>query len=222
MKLPRFLWVPFELGRPFGAPSEPDFQRRVLHEALLLLERLDGPVVLEDFPDDAPASRGSDEHWSCPISFQPAREERTGLAAETEVEIERLAPWQDLYASRSQAPSAANCPIERGEFLSLLDRIVSGKAVNEAGGLPFAEWLRLGCDDLRAFYFEAARGRPGNPSSKELRDWFWCDTAAGRLQAAVARTLLQHENPMIRMMALRAIVPREYFPQLLPNVETFV
>jgi len=53
MKLPRFLWVPFELGRPFGAPSEPDFQRRVLHEALLLLERSDGPVVLEDFPDDA-------------------------------------------------------------------------------------------------------------------------------------------------------------------------
>ena len=27
---PRALWVPFELGRPLGAPSDPAFQRRVL------------------------------------------------------------------------------------------------------------------------------------------------------------------------------------------------
>ena len=54
MRLPRFLWVPFELGRPFGAPNESEFQRRVLLEALELLERSDGPVVLADFADDAP------------------------------------------------------------------------------------------------------------------------------------------------------------------------
>ena len=48
MELPRFLWVPFELGRPFGAPHEPDFQRRVLRAALRLLERWDGPAILED------------------------------------------------------------------------------------------------------------------------------------------------------------------------------
>jgi len=31
--------VPFELGRPFGAPDEPDFQRRVLRDLLGLLAR---------------------------------------------------------------------------------------------------------------------------------------------------------------------------------------
>src|SRR6056297_1984658 len=78
MRLPRFLWVPFELGRPFGAPHEPEFQRRVLHDALALLERSDGPVVLEDFPDDAPA--GADETvWACPVSFAPAASEEPGL-----------------------------------------------------------------------------------------------------------------------------------------------
>ena len=45
MQLPRFLWVPFELGRPFGAPNEPDFQRCVLRTALELLERKDLDVV---------------------------------------------------------------------------------------------------------------------------------------------------------------------------------
>ena len=55
---PRALWVPFMLGRPFGAPNAPDFQRKVLRALLALFERSAGPV-LEDFPEDAPRmSRG--------------------------------------------------------------------------------------------------------------------------------------------------------------------
>ena len=34
IKPPRALWVPFMLGRPFGAPNDPDFQRRVLRHLL--------------------------------------------------------------------------------------------------------------------------------------------------------------------------------------------
>src|SRR5207237_4861990 len=47
---PRALWVPFELGRPFGPPSDPAFQKRVILAALRLLEREDGPGIIEDFP----------------------------------------------------------------------------------------------------------------------------------------------------------------------------
>ena len=53
MKPPRGLFMPFELGRPFGAANEPGFQRRVLLDALKLLERKDGPI-LEDSPDTPP------------------------------------------------------------------------------------------------------------------------------------------------------------------------
>ena len=31
---PRALWVPFDLGRPIGAPDNPDFQTRVVRAAL--------------------------------------------------------------------------------------------------------------------------------------------------------------------------------------------
>ena len=51
---PRGLFVPFQLGRPLGEPEDAAFQRRVLLQALGLLERTDGPVILEDFPDDPP------------------------------------------------------------------------------------------------------------------------------------------------------------------------
>ena len=56
-KPPRALWVPFELGRPFGPPSDATFQKRVILAALHLLERERGPVVIEDFPEDDPRKR---------------------------------------------------------------------------------------------------------------------------------------------------------------------
>ena len=56
IKPPRALAVPFELGRPLGAPNEPEFQRRVLRECLELLNAESGPV-LADFPDTAPGRR---------------------------------------------------------------------------------------------------------------------------------------------------------------------
>ena len=38
----------------------------------------------------------------------------------------------------------------------------------------------LAVDDLKAFYTEAALGRPAKPSSKQIGDWCWEETAAGR------------------------------------------
>lgn len=52
MRPPRALWVPFNLGRPLGAPDDQDLQRRVLTAALSLLEAKHGPV-LEGFPEES-------------------------------------------------------------------------------------------------------------------------------------------------------------------------
>ena len=46
---PRALWVPFELGRPFGPPNHPEFQTDVLRTVLDLFKKEAGPV-LEDYP----------------------------------------------------------------------------------------------------------------------------------------------------------------------------
>ena len=64
---PRALWVPFELGRPFGPPNDLQFQKRVIMGALRLLEREAGPVVLEDFPDEDPRER-PDPGWQAPLA----------------------------------------------------------------------------------------------------------------------------------------------------------
>ena len=51
---PRALWTTSQLGRPLDEPGDAAFQRRVLLAALGLLERTEGPVILEDFNEDPP------------------------------------------------------------------------------------------------------------------------------------------------------------------------
>jgi len=98
MRPPRFLWVPFELGRPFGAPGDPAFQSKVLRSVLALLERTDGPVILEDFPEDAPAPTLEEmAGWVCPINLpKPAAAAEPAILADVLEEIGRLAPWYEF------------------------------------------------------------------------------------------------------------------------------
>src|ERR1700686_2379884 len=51
---PRGLWTSAQLGRPVGEPEDKAFQRRIVLAALRLLERTDGPLILEDFAEDPP------------------------------------------------------------------------------------------------------------------------------------------------------------------------
>ena len=83
---PRALWTAAPLGRPVGEPSDPAFQLRVLRAALALLERTDGPVILEDFPEDPPGLVDTAD-WTMPeitpaASFAAATEWEAAFAAE--------------------------------------------------------------------------------------------------------------------------------------------
>ena len=62
---PRGLWTSAQLGRPVGESEDKAFQRRVVLAALRLLERTDGPVILEDFPEDPPGLKDT-PGWNAP------------------------------------------------------------------------------------------------------------------------------------------------------------
>ena len=218
MQLPRFLWVPFELGRPFGAPNEPDFQRRVLRSALELLERSDGPVILEDFPDDAPTAEDAGPGWTCPVSFHAPAEDEPELVREVLAELRRLAPWHEVYVAQRGRSAAAASDLEHEQIVRGLGELAEGiDHPSVSTDLPLQEWVRLGCDDLRTWYMEAGQGQPGQASSLELRDWFWQQTAFARLIGAAAMPLVQSEDAALRMFGLRVMVPRVYMDQLMPD-----
>ena len=90
-KPPRALWVPFELGHPFGPPSDPAFQKQVMLAALRLFDREHGPVVIEDFPENDPRER-PDPRWRAPLAKAETQEcPAATLATKLETELAKLA-----------------------------------------------------------------------------------------------------------------------------------
>ena len=221
LRPPRFLWVPFELGRPFGAPDEPEFQTKVLRAALALLERPDGPPILEDFPDDAPGDQAADmTGWSCPISFSSAQTtNEPNVLTKILGEISTLNPWQTLAMEKRGRTSvgAARMSIEEsGRFLhALLEG--KGSANNPSKLLNLGQSFRGASEDLKTFYMEAATAKPGRVSSLELADWFWGETAAGELLLALHPVCLKSANTGVKRVASSQLIPRAQMHRLHKN-----
>ncbi|MGB7184567.1 MAG: selenoprotein B, partial [Burkholderiaceae bacterium] len=83
------------MGRPLGAPHEQAQQTRVLRSALNLLERTDGPVILDDFPEEAPRATAQEmDGMFCPLpAARPAAAAEGDLMAAVTAEVGSLRPW---------------------------------------------------------------------------------------------------------------------------------
>ena len=177
---PRALWVPFELGRPFGPPSEPVFQKRVTRAALQLLERDSGPVIIEDFPDDDPRAQ-PDPLWHPPqVPGAEAAGTMQALAARLEREIPFLQSAHDRWRARHGRTTLGLSGLsleDCGRYMGLWLR--REPAPSPRDGFSPILMLRFAVDDLKAYYLEAAAAGIGKPSSRQLGDWFWNYTAAG-------------------------------------------
>jgi hypothetical protein len=213
---PRALWVPFELGRPLGAPENPEMQHRVLRMALELLEAPEGPVLL-DFPEEITESVDSVGKspgvWACPVSFGPAVKEKTDierLVSEFKCEVVTLRPWYDLWLEKHGRSAVGNFGPEAAS--GLLGRYALGKSKEiRALDMPLAVAIRLAAQDLKAFYFEAAVSRPGAalPKSGAFNRWFWNETAAGRVLQKVKERCIDEKDEALRMTGARLLIPVE-------------
>jgi hypothetical protein len=210
MRPPRFLWVPFEFGRPFGAPGDAAFQTKVLRALLALLVREDGPVVLEDFPEDAPAAPEEDDGagWACPINLpKPQAAVEPAMLDETLREIARLAPWH-AYSREARGRSTFGVTgLEIEGVARFLHAFFDGAPENPVAAVSLGEALRHASEDLRSWYLEAAAARPG-AGSRALADWFWGETAAGRMLLALQPVCAQSADAGVRHVALSQFVPR--------------
>lgn len=207
---PRALWVPFELGRPLGAPDEPEFQKRVLRAALALLESSTGPVVLEDFPDDAPGAKAEDmTGWVCPVSFAPPPAEDQGPATATLQEIAELSPWYQLSLDRRKRTMVGVSGLEIDDatrfVASFLDET---PAENPMPDRPAAFAFKDAFTDILAYYSEAGTAQPGTRSSQEVQDWFWQQTAAGKLMLAVQEAARNSADADLRIFAEKTMLPK--------------
>ncbi len=209
MRPPRALWVPFPLGRPFGAPDDTEQQRRVLRAALALLEAPSGPLLI-DF-DEADAPEGEDAAWVCPVSFASPAAVEDDIARRVSDEVTMLRPWYDLGVERRGRTTLglAGTPIE--ESAAWLAAFTQGSAL--ATPLPeesTADNLRWSAEDLKTFYYEAVTAQPGAASGARLESWFWKESAAGELLKTLRARCLADADEAIRDLGEFMLVPESY------------
>jgi hypothetical protein len=186
---PRALWVPFELGRPFGPPNHPEFQLGVLRALLKLFEAEPGPV-LADYPLDSPDHGAAEQAWSCALPL-PALPEVTSPEAHLRQrllqEVQLLAPWYG-EARRKHVHSAFGLaglsPDRASDIAEFIAAYASGDTPAPPEGIEGAElqMLRYLVDDLKSFYLEAASAQPSgeDAGSYQLNRWLYHDTWFGR------------------------------------------
>ena len=210
MKPPRALWVPFDLGRPLGAPDDPGFQKKVLLAALGLLEEHDGPVI-RDFPEDAPASEHVSMPAACPVSFgTPSGQRKAGLLADFREEAEGLQNWFDLGLKKRGRTTTGTSKLSLGEIVKLLSVFAEGEMpTSPVSGVSVDVVLKLACEDLKAYYTEAISAQPGGPQRPDdLADWFWGQTVAARVIGKVRACALQCEGNAFKLLGTVLLIPR--------------
>ncbi len=203
--------MPFELGRPLGAPDDHAFQKRVLLASLKLLEATDGPV-LEDFPEDEPETDAITV-LACPVSF--ARDtagpgESDPLLASFHREMTAMRPWYNMAVSRRQRTTVGVSGIDLEALADFIYAFVKGtEPENPRDDMPLVNTLKLAIEDLKSYYIEGITMQPGQAgaSSQVLNDWFWDETIAGEVLLAVKKACEASPDKMTSMMGAHFIVP---------------
>ena len=193
---PRGLWVPFELGRPLGEPEDAGFQRRVLMAALGLLERRDGPTLIEDFPDDPPGWRDR-PGWRPPFETMPD--------AEAGAEVAAVRPFWDRARARFGRSTVGLSGWAPEEWSGVAERFLAGER-------PPAVALRFMVDDIKAYYSEAVQAAGEAPASRQIDAWFWTWTAAARLILALRAAARVDADKALAVIGERFLVPGRFAP----------
>ncbi len=212
IKPPRALWVPFPLGRPLGAPNDPEFQKRVLLSVLNLLEAPSGPV-LEDFPEDAPQAEAAPQPVACPVSFAPAEADLTDLEkllAAFADEAAQMRTWYDLAVAGRGRTTTGTSGLEPERVVEFISAYARGeRPENPTSEIMPAMALKMAVEDLKAYYFEAVSAQPGQPTDPaSLAEWFWGSTAAAQTINAVRKACLASEDKSLQGIGRLALVPR--------------
>ena len=207
LRPPRALWVPYPLGRPFGAPNDATNQTHVLRQALGLLEMPSGPILVdakELVGDVEPV-----ESWVCPVSFAAASSSQSDLATRVSEEVAQLRPWYELGVERRGRTTVGLANTSVADSTSVLARYVQHPEVE--GQVQEVDLLRWSARDVISYYLEAATAQPGADEAAQLENWFWNDTAGGELLKKLREVCLVHADPGVRDVGAFMLMSEAHF-----------
>ena len=190
-------------------PNDPAFQTRVLQAALELMDAESGPV-LEDYPEDVPPELAGVDFtgMSCPIDLPQPSSVEHGIVEDLLQELRQVAPWYDLAVDQRGRTTVGISDLD----IQQAGRFLAGFIEDEAtpaphGDLTTARLLKLVCEDLKAYYSEAASAQPGMSASIAVEHWLFNETVLGKLLWQLRNTGTEHEDDETRFFARRSLIP---------------
>jgi len=207
---PRALWVPFELGRPLGAPKNAAFQIRVITAALRLLEAREGPVVLADFPEDDPTAVDL-PNWHPPFDLAAGTLDAGDRAAVEQALLQEamaIGPFQERFVALNGRTTVGLSGLRIEDCVRSLAAGLAGSPgpVADPAVSP-AQALRWAVDDLKAYYLEAMAADGTVPSSRQMQSWFWDRTLLARAVIALRARLLASDDKRSQAIGRMNLVP---------------
>jgi hypothetical protein len=139
---------------------------------------------------------------------QPTAGAAETLAARLEVEIPQLRDAHQRWVAQYGRTAVGLCGLSISECGRYVADWLCGKAPRsprEAFSEPLM--LRFAVDDVKAYYLEAAAAGAGRPSSRQLGDWLWNETAAGTAIHALREACLASEDDRLKLIAGNFMVP---------------
>jgi hypothetical protein len=207
---PRALSVSFELGRPFGEPNDPAFQHRVLTAALELLNEKEGPII-SDYTEETTDTESAGP-WACPVDLSGATadlSEADQLIKAFKSEMNQLRNWYDIAVAKRARTTVGVSGVDVDHLADFIGAFLTDKQPkNPDPDYPLAHSLNLATDDLKAFYTESVTAQPGSAgTSSQLLNWFYGQTAAGRLLYAIKDKGIQSDDKYLKIVAGALIIP---------------
>jgi hypothetical protein len=194
-------------------PNDPDFQRRVLTNALELFDADSGPV-LKDHPEDVPTIDGPEILVSpAGVSISESDEADTAkLAAKLLEEIALIRPWYDRSVESRKRTTVGVSGMEPEAMGSFITEFLDGGIPESSEGTSPVSQFKLAVDDLKAYYFEAATAQPGQEAATPdtISSWFYRETVAGNVLHAVRNAQMDTEDKTMRLITRILLIPRAH------------
>ena len=196
-------------------PGDAVWQTRVLRAALELLEAPSGPV-LADFPDDAPVASDEPVILACPINFPPPVTDPNDMEQLCETlqhEVRELRSWYDLAVKKSGRTTVGASGLSPEAIGTFVGAFLGGDIPpSPRHDMPALVLFKLALEDLKAYYFEAMAAQPGQitATGRTLANWFWRETAAGKVLFALQKLRKDGDDRSMQLFSRSLLVPKAY------------
>jgi hypothetical protein len=177
------------------------------------LERSDGPVLLEHFPDDNPSWFDRPD-WvpAVALPMPGVSADAAAWEAALRTEMQAVMPaWERFKArfGRTTVGLAGQPPEAWPAFATaFLNGALPTVPLHDTPALA----LRFLADDLKALYGEAVQADGAPPSARQIDGWIWRQTIAGQLLIALRGAALKSENNALKTVGGRFFVPAPWLP----------